>query len=408
MQNTVILRGRELFGATVVDNRFISELMPDAPENAVRVYLYGLMLAGGAITGPVSISDALNLSDAQVAEAFRYWEKRGIVRVIDGKMLSVEYLNLSAALSESFTPETENAHYVSLVKQLQSILGTRNMSGAELQKIYDWVEVFGFEDRAALLIVKHCIEKKGSRVHINYMDSVAKRLVSEGRTTADAVAESFAMENDFASGAAAILKRWRNSRLPTEDELELYRKWTTQWGFSDEAIEIACRDVVAIDKPNFKYLDAILSKYHESGSVSPDKMRELLREQDMLAELARHAFARAGLKRTPTSADRQQFELWVNDWCLNSELIFYAAELASKKGTPFAEMKRLLSDWHERGIVSVSTAREEIERASAAHPAAAAAKGKPINRALNYKQRQYSAEQLRALGVDLGDDVYED
>lgn len=68
-------------------------------------------------------------------------------------------------------------------------------------------------------------------------------------------------------------------------------------------------------------------------------MRELLREQDMLAELARRAFARAGLKRTPTSSDRQQVELWCSDWCMNSELILYAAELASKKSTPFAEMK---------------------------------------------------------------------
>ena len=145
-----------------------------------------------------------------------------------------------------------------------------------------------------------------------------------------------------------------------------------------------------------------------TGSVSPEKMRELLREQDMLAELARRAFARAGLKRTPTSSDRQQVELWCSDWCMNSELILYAAELASKKSTPFAEMKRMLSDWHERGIVSVSAAREETERSNAAHPAAAASKGKPVNRALNYKQRQYSAEELRALGVDLGDDVYED
>ena len=108
------------------------------------------------------------------------------------------------------------------------------------------------------------------------------------------------------------------------------------------------------------------------------------------------------------ASDRQQVELWCSDWCMNSELILYAAELASKKSTPFAEMKRMLSDWHERGIVSVSAAREETERSNAAHPAAAASKGKPVNRALNYKQRQYSAEELRALGVDLGDDVYED
>lgn len=160
MQNTVILRGRDLFGTTVIDNRFISELVPDAPENAVRVYLYGLMLAGGAVSSPVSISDALKLSDAQVAEAFRYWEKCGIVRIIDGSLLSVEYLNLSASLPDKRPVDNENAHYTKLVQRLQAVLGTRNMSGAELQKVYDWVEIFGFEDDAALLIVQHCIEKR--------------------------------------------------------------------------------------------------------------------------------------------------------------------------------------------------------------------------------------------------------
>lgn len=160
MQNTVILRGRDLFRTTVVDNRFISELVPDAPENAVRVYLYGLMLAGGAVSSPVSISDALKLSDAQVAEAFRYWEKCGIVRIIDGSLLSVEYLNLSSSLPDKRPVDNENAHYSKLVQRLQAVLGTRNMSGAELQKVYDWVEIFGFEDDAALLIVQHCIEKK--------------------------------------------------------------------------------------------------------------------------------------------------------------------------------------------------------------------------------------------------------
>ena len=55
-----------------------------------------------------------------------------------------------------------------------------------------------------------------------------------------------------------------------------------------------------------------------------------------------------------------------------------------------------------------SSASISCSRSNAAHPAAAASKGKPVNRALNYKQRQYSAEELRALGVDLGDDVYED
>ncbi|MEI3407354.1 MAG: hypothetical protein V8Q89_00790 [Christensenellales bacterium] len=89
------------------------------------MYLYGLMLAGGAVSSPVSISDALKLSDAQVAEAFRYWEKCGIVRIIDGSLLSVEYLNLSASLPDKRPVDNENAHYTKLVQRLQAVLGTR-------------------------------------------------------------------------------------------------------------------------------------------------------------------------------------------------------------------------------------------------------------------------------------------
>ena len=44
MAGTVIIKDRGLFGTTSVDNRFISELIADAPGDAVKVYLYGLML----------------------------------------------------------------------------------------------------------------------------------------------------------------------------------------------------------------------------------------------------------------------------------------------------------------------------------------------------------------------------
>ncbi|MFR5985788.1 MAG: hypothetical protein ACLUI2_01580 [Christensenellales bacterium] len=60
-----------------------------------------------------------------------------------------------------------------------------------------------------------------------------------------------------------------------------------------------------------------------------------------------------------------------------------------------------------RGLANALIEKKQRERrellVSSGFPA-----GKPVNRALNYKQRQYSAEELRALGVDLGDDVYED
>ncbi|MCH5278184.1 MAG: DnaD domain protein [Christensenellaceae bacterium] len=405
MSETIITREPQLFDSTAVDNLFISELMPSAPENAVKVYLYGLMQTMMPTERITSIENALGLSKDEITDAFRYWQKQGIVRILEGEALNVQYLNLRNAISCANGSQLDYGRYAEFVKVLQLVLGTRNLSGNEMQRIYDWIEVFGFDEDAAVEIVRHCIEIKGSRVHINYMDSVAKRLAADNQLTYDAVHDSFTTENELASDASAILKRWRTGRRPTEDELALYEKWTKEWGFSKESIDIACGHVIASDKPNFKYLDAILEKYHESGSVSPDSINALIKEQDMLVEIARRTFARAGLKRNVSSLDRAQFELWYKDWHMSTELILYAAELSADRTHPFAEIKKLLTDWHSTGIVDLSAAKEDYENRVKLRPAS---KGKSVNRALNYKQNKYTAEQLRELGIDTGESIYED
>ena len=396
-----------LFGYTPVEDSFILEKLPALSGHAVKVYLYALMLAHRNIGVSDEIAAALSLTEAQVDDAYLELERAGVVRIIAGENGSYAVQLIKLAKEESPLSPAESRRYASLIKKLRAVLGTRNISGAELKKIYDWIEVFRFEEDAACEIVRHCLSVKGARVHINYMDAVAKRLAADEALTLDAVKASFERESELSGGAAVILKRWRISRRPTEDELALYNKWTREWGFSEDAILLACTGAVSSDRPNFKYLDAILAGYRESGGVSEERMREVMREQDRLFELARQAFKRAGLKRNASAKDREQFELWTKDYYMEPEMILLAAELASKKTAAFAEMKRIVTDWHSRGIASFEAAKEDSERAtaSAAKPENAA-KGKRVNRALGYKQQHYSKEQLKALGIDFGEDVY--
>lgn len=396
-----------LFGYTPVEDSFILEKLPALSGPAVKVYLYALMLAHRNIGVSDEIAAALSLTEAQVDEAYSELERSGAVRIIAGENGSYAVQLIKLAKEESPLSPAESRRYASLIEKLRAVLGTRNISGAELKRIYDWLEVFRFEEDAACEIVRHCLSVKGARVHINYMDAVAKRLAADEALTLDAVKASFEREAELSGGAAVILKRWRISRRPTEDELALYDKWTREWGFSEDAILLACTGAVSSDRPNFKYLDAILAGYRESGGVSEERMRELMREQDRLFELARQAFKRAGLKRSASAKDREQFELWTKDYCMEPEMLMLAAELASKKTAAFAEMKRIVTDWHSRGIASFEAAKEDAERANAAAARPEnAAKGKRVNRALNYKQQHYSKEQLKALGIDFGEDVY--
>ena len=61
---------------TVVENIFLREFMPAAPEGAVKAYLYGLMQCQQG-TGAGSLSAfarAVALSETEVQDAFAYWQ----------------------------------------------------------------------------------------------------------------------------------------------------------------------------------------------------------------------------------------------------------------------------------------------------------------------------------------------
>ena len=125
--------------------------MADAPEGAVKVYLYSLMLLSCGGGNGEDIASALSMTEEQVNDALMYWEKQGLVRASYGEngSLAVQFLPFSEISSGSeLNSGAQNYH--KLVSKLQEVLGTRNLSGTDLKKIYDWIEVFGFVVEASV------------------------------------------------------------------------------------------------------------------------------------------------------------------------------------------------------------------------------------------------------------------
>lgn len=402
MSDIVFLKDSKLQEITPVENVFISAFLPAAPELAVKAYLYGLMLLNAPQMG--DIGTALNCNNEQLRDAFSYWEALGLVEVIGESPLQIRYLSVKNAFSVS--PELRTGgKYSEFVRQLQSVLGTRVLTGAELSKVYDWLDVFGFEPDAALLIVKHCLDTKGAKTAIAYMDGVAKTLAASGAFTREAAETYFADELLRKTGAAKLLKRWNIRRPVTEDELALYDKWTREWGFDEEGISAACSLMTNAQKPSFGYLDSILEDWRSEGAVDNERIRELQKRDDEIAELSREAFKRAGLKSKPTREQRLQVLDWNVTKCVSSELILLAAELVSSSPRPYADLKATVEDWYANGISTASAARERFALSGAPH----ANKPKKNNRALNYMRGEtYSESELKKLGISLGEEFYED
>ena len=77
-------KGKDIFlHRTKIENLFISEYLPDAPGDYVKVFLFGLMHAQYDLKPDrKELSRLLGLSMDEIAEAWIYWESRGLVKLV--------------------------------------------------------------------------------------------------------------------------------------------------------------------------------------------------------------------------------------------------------------------------------------------------------------------------------------
>ncbi|MDO4572575.1 MAG: DnaD domain protein [Clostridia bacterium] len=382
---------------TPVDNLFIAEYLPHASGRDVQVYLYGLMQCYHASASESSIADALGLPAETVLAAFVYWQEQGLVRIVSEKPLTVEYRLGELTESAELVP----VKYHGLVTALASLVAPRQFGMRELKHVYDWIEVYGLDEGAALELVSHCMDVKGRRVSINYMSAVAQTWSENGiRTRADAVryVEDYALKKH---GASAILREWNKTRKPTKAEMALYDKWTEDWGFDHAAILAALPRITAAGTPSFTILDEQLESLRRSNAVRADDIRAADSADESERAFARLLFARAGKLEPASRTQRAQLSMYLNDYGMPRELLLYAADCARGANEPFGLMKRLLNDWHAHGADTVEKAEAHQRQAGPARPGRRAA-GKTGH---GYQEHSFSEEELNKLLVDLDQEL---
>ena len=89
-------------GKTEVDNIFVNDYLPYAPDNAVKVYLYGLYKCSNASAYDntlESFSKVLNLTEEEILEIFKYWEEQGLVQILNVVPIEVKYIPVKSVLT---------------------------------------------------------------------------------------------------------------------------------------------------------------------------------------------------------------------------------------------------------------------------------------------------------------------
>ena len=199
-------------GVTAVDNKFILNYLPDAPDKCVAVYLLGLALADtdGTDNCVETLAQKLGITAEEVMAAYLYWDELGLVHITTDNPPRVLYLNVrdSASLVKKLKP----GKYRNFNKEMQAAFEGRMINPNDFFAYYEFLESTTFEPEALVAVAKYCAALKGNDVNYRYVLTVARNLMYKGVTTLAVVQDNLNSQQKYDEDLKLVFKALGISR----------------------------------------------------------------------------------------------------------------------------------------------------------------------------------------------------
>lgn len=328
-------------GYSLVDNVFLSEYMPDAPEIAVKVYLYGQLLQGSGEQNTVdNICAVLDITFEELTSALDYWEELGLLEYLDRRNLSVRLRSCKSVTKGTAKFKTDK--YSDFNQNIQGLFPDRMIPPYEYVRYYEFIETYKMEPDALFLIASYCVTQKTTKVRCAYILAVAKAWVNEGVRKVDDVERRLEENEAVTDSVKRVMRLLKLKSLPDMDDVELYKKWTSAWGYDHALIETAA---TLMKRGNMSKLDEKLDGYFKLGITTADEMRASDELHEKMLSVAKEVCSIL----TKRYGDYEQIiEVYIVKWLQNGY-----------DGSGLSEIARHL---FSIGIYSLPSMDEEVDR----------------------------------------------
>ena len=348
-----------MFDITPVENQFILEYMPGAKADYVKVYLYGLLCCyhPRKEMDVASMSRELGMTEDVILAAYRYWERRGIVRRVSDNPPEWQYVNIKQN-NMGGEPDTDR-EYIRFTRDLESSFeDIRDLHGSEIAMCYEWKEELGLSTEVIIMLLKFMARTRGKNFRIRDAEKTAVLLSEEKAYTVEDAEMVLGRDEAMLAGFRKVLRKLGMRFNPSDANMKLYRKWREEWHFTQEAIEDAC-DRTGTSTPSLGLVDAILERAYMNSGSSGELNREDLDAAEEKRKNLREVLREMGQYGAPTPAQQKLYDRMTEMY--PNEIILLAARECAAKQKNFDSVMKLLESWQERGFTDEKQIRDHIE-----------------------------------------------
>jgi len=342
-----------MFDATPIENIFLLEYMPTAPDEFLRVYLYARMLClhpelGGDLR---DVAKALRMEEEAVFNAFAYWEQQGLVERLTDRpptyaILPVKY----DTVCRNNPMERDYYEYRDFNASLQEIFGSKYLlSAKQYKQAHDWLNILGFTKDAVLKMLVHTKELPGGKTPVSVFKRAEEKAFEwseRGIRSLEDVENAIRFDGRVSETANLVMRQFSFNRKPSVAELKLAKEWV-EWGCSDEEIIDACNKTSAANAPSFKYLHSILKKDHDEKNDYYHEVKAVLNELG-----AGHSM--------PTPRQKEMYKAMLEAGFEPETILLAAAQCAGNGKNNFDELQTRINRWAEKGLFTLEQARKYL------------------------------------------------
>ncbi|MEE1516047.1 MAG: DnaD domain protein [Lachnospiraceae bacterium] len=316
----IVLEKSPLADVTLISNLFLDKYMPRANGEYVKVYLYILRCStmSDAILSVDSIASSLELTEADVTRALKYWDQTGILGIefnnrgalsriiikdlrndmpitfklvpevtatstiasstsspfkVDKQPVIAKSVSSFDEATEKNVPKqrqfttselstlTSDEDIKELLYISQTYLG-KTLSSTETNTILYFYDGLKFPIDLIEYLIEYCVSN--GHTAMKYIETVALSWAKENITSVDMAKARMA---SVKGNSYPIMKAFGLSgRNLATSEQEFVIKWTDEYGFPLDMILDACnRTINTIHQPSFQYADSILQRWLKNG-----------------------------------------------------------------------------------------------------------------------------------------------
>ncbi len=346
---------------TDVENTFITEYLPIASGEAVKVYLYGLFLCRNPEFDQnlADIAKAVKLDESVVKDCFAFWEEFGLLSIVSIDPFAVQYHSVRASFSGK-PRKYKVEKYTDFSKGLQGLLPDRMISTNEYTEYFSIMETYSIKPDAMLMIVKYCVDRKGSDISYRYVSKVAKDFGTRGIVTVEKVEKELSSYIAKSGVIEKILKALSLRRQPDIEDANYLKKWTGDLCFDAENIIFAASK---IKKGSMAKLDEFLLELYALKSFSKQEIADYMLNKQAVYELAikinRALSVYVDVLDTVVDTYTKK---WLSFGFEEQALLYVASHCFRTGKNTLQDMDELIDSLRKKGFISLSSVGDYFEQ----------------------------------------------